>query len=134
MVNYKLYFNSYLHGTLPNPLDMSCFKASFKSTQHFAWKIWIDQTHKIVCESVKRSMWHRFVPASSLDYQNVRTLNHNPWRWIFDKSEGLQTQPILVFWPKGSKRLSTISLRDKLNILWKDLWKWGVISPGKGFF
>jgi hypothetical protein len=39
-----------------------------------------------------------------------------------------------IIWPKGSTPLSVAALKVKLEAIWKDLSKWGVISLGKGFF
>lgn len=39
-----------------------------------------------------------------------------------------------IIWPKGATPLTVHALREKLKPIWKSLGRWGVTSPGKGYY
>lgn len=39
-----------------------------------------------------------------------------------------------ILWPKGSTPLTVVALRTKLQLVWKNLGRWGITSLGKGFY
>ncbi|KAI5429465.1 hypothetical protein KIW84_034166 [Lathyrus oleraceus] len=39
-----------------------------------------------------------------------------------------------IIWSKGSSPSTVVSIRSKRNTLWSSISKWGITSPGKGFF
>lgn len=39
-----------------------------------------------------------------------------------------------VIWQKGSTPLTTVDLKKKLSLIWKNLSRWGIMTIGKGYF